>query len=83
MGRLAERLGDGAECMHCYAQYEDPTDTVQLIRERIELQRAVKLPWLADLAASTAKAIAAGTLTATNGSHPSSEVNISPCMTPR
>ncbi|KAK9917560.1 hypothetical protein WJX75_005792 [Coccomyxa subellipsoidea] len=55
--------------------YEDPTDTVQLIRERIELQRAVKLPWLADLAASTAKAIAAGTLTATNGSHPSSEAN--------
>lgn len=30
---------------------------MQLIRERVELQRAVKLPWLADLAASTAKAL--------------------------
>ena len=39
-------------------QYEDPTDDLQLIRERIELERAVKLPWLTELAAKVAQAAA-------------------------
>jgi hypothetical protein len=31
-------------------QYEDPTDVVQSMRERIELQRAWKAKWLVELA---------------------------------
>ncbi|BDA48752.1 Histone acetyltransferase type B catalytic subunit [Coccomyxa sp. Obi] len=37
--------------------YEDPTDVVQLMREKIELQRALKLEWLVQLAARTAQEI--------------------------
>ena len=32
-------------------QYEEPTEYVQAMRERIELKRAAALPWLRDLAA--------------------------------
>lgn len=37
-------------------QFEDPTDAVQSLRERIELQRALKLRWLLDLAVKGARA---------------------------
>lgn len=59
----------------CVAQYEDPTDVVQHMREKIELQRALKLEWLVQLAARTAHDMsnAAGT---SNGQ--SSEVTIFP-----
>ena len=39
-------------------QYEDPTEDLQTIRERVELRRAVKLPWLMELAAKVAQAAA-------------------------
>ena len=39
-------------------QYEDPTDDLQTIRERIELRQAVKLRWLMELAAKVAQAAA-------------------------
>ena len=32
-------------------QYEEPTEYVQSMRERIELKRTAALPWLRDLAA--------------------------------
>ncbi|EIE27453.1 acyl-CoA N-acyltransferase [Coccomyxa subellipsoidea C-169] len=69
--------------------YEDPTDTVQLIRERVELQRAVKLPWLADLAASTAKALGGSPTAAasSNGATPpeanGAEAPVSPMLQPK
>ena len=40
-------------------QYEDPTDDLQMLRTKVELQRAVKLQWLQDLAANAAKALSA------------------------
>ncbi len=39
----------------CVAQYEDPTDVVQMMREKIELQRALKVEWLVQLAQKTAQ----------------------------
>ncbi len=68
----------------CLAQYEDPTDVVQLMREKIELQRALKLEWLGQLAAKTARDISTKGGTS-NGQ--SSEVTAFPilvsCSSPR
>ena len=59
----------------CMGQYEDPTDGVQAMRERIELRRAAQLPWLTELAATTARSAAA----AANGSAQVRQYPCSPC----
>ena len=40
-------------------QYEDATDNVQTIREKLELERAAKCAWLREAAASCAQSSAA------------------------
>ena len=49
-------------------QYEDPTDDLQALRERVELQRALKLPWLLELAETTAASAKSAPAPAANGS---------------
>ena len=40
-------------------QYEDPTDNIQSIREKLELERAARLEWLRAAAATCAHSCAA------------------------
>ena len=40
-------------------QYEDATDNIQTIREKLELERAAKCTWLREAAGSCAQASAA------------------------
>ena len=50
-------------------QYEDATDNVQSIREKLELERAAKCAWLRDAAASCAQSSAAANGSAHGNGH--------------
>ena len=50
-------------------QYEDATDNVQSIREKLELERAAKCAWLREAAASCAQSSAAANGSAHGNGH--------------
>ena len=49
-------------------QYEDATDNIQALREKLELERAARLEWLSSAAATCARSCATADGTAQVGS---------------
>lgn len=52
-----------------YMQYEDATDNIQTIREKLELERAAKCTWLREAAATCAQSFAAANGSAYENGH--------------
>ena len=50
-------------------QYEDATENIQTIREKLELERAVKCAWLREAATSCAQSSAAANGSAPDNGH--------------